>query len=431
MLRKLLLTTFPLLALFVLAACGGNEPSAEATLPPATAAPTAAPDQPAATIAEPSPTALPNPTEPPTAEPATAEPAATTAPAVLCPEVPRPALILFTGSGFELHNPLSGERCALPLPAEDVGPEFVAGDRVYFMQRDPNAATVVIARVGPDGVVEPLPATQAAGDVYYLEQFTVAPDESRLAWSQAAPEGGDNPMGLLSTLWIGAADAGNPTTVFEGVKMGDNRIATPVRFTVDGQTLYYTWQPMGLGGMWTAFSGRYDNLYRVPVAGGEPQKVFDCADQQLFLCIGDFRDDGTLAYIDANRTIHVNGPDGAQVAAIPTADEYAGYPTFNPAGDLFYSTAIVPTDPTGVPFPSPGTLYRVVAPYSGAPQMVASAVGLLTAAMPQPFLDNEHLVVGYAEGEQWGSALVDATTGEIARLEPWPNAYLSAVWPVE
>ena len=177
MLRKLLLTTFPLLALFVLAACGGNEPSAEATLPPATAAPTAAPDQPAATIAEPSPTALPNPTEPPTAEPATAEPAATTAPAVLCPEVPRPALILFTGSGFELHNPLSGERCALPLPAEDVGPEFVAGGRVYFMQRDPNAATVVIARVGPDGVVEPLPATQAAGDVYYLEQFTVAPDK--------------------------------------------------------------------------------------------------------------------------------------------------------------------------------------------------------------------------------------------------------------
>ena len=80
---------------------------------------------------------------------------------------------------------MSGERCALPLPAEDVGPEFVAGGRVYFMQRDPNAATVVIARVGPDGVVEPLPATQAAGDVYYLEQFTVAPDESRLAWSQA------------------------------------------------------------------------------------------------------------------------------------------------------------------------------------------------------------------------------------------------------
>jgi len=426
MLRKILLATSLLLVLFALAACGGRAPSVEATLPPATAAATDAPIQPTVAPAEPSPTVLPSPTEP-----ATAEPVATIAPAVICPEVPRPALLLTTGSGFELHNPLSGERCSLQLPSEDVGPEFVAGDRIYFLARNLDAATVQITRVGPDGVAEPLAGTQAAGDTYYLEQFAVAPDESALAWSQARPEGGDNPMGLISTLWIGAADASNPITVFEDVKMGDNRVATPIRFTADAQTLYYTWQPMGLGGMWSAFSGRYDNLYRVARTGGESQKVFDCADQQLFLCIGDFRDDGTLAFIDANRTIHVNGPDGAQLGAIPTADDYAGYPTFNAAGDLFYSTAIVPTDPTGVPFPSPGTVYRVTAPYSGAPQVVASSVGLLTAAMNQPFLDNEHLVIGYAEGDQWGSALLNTTSGAISRLEPWPNAYLSTVWPAK
>lgn len=430
MLRNTLLVTLFALVLLGLVACGGGEePAAEVTLPPATTIATdslAAPTGTATAETVASPTTAAAPTDAPASEPP-----ATAVPAALCPEVPRPALILSIGAGYELHNPLSGERCTLPLPGEDIGPEYVAGNRVYFLDRDVEAGTVQIARGGPDGIVEPLAGTQAAGDTYYLEQFTVAPDESRLAWSSSEPAAGDNPMGLVSTMWIGAADASNPVTIFEDVTVGDNRVATPVRFTADGQTLYYTWQPMGLGGMWTAFSGRYDNLYRIAAAGGEPQKVFDCADQQLFLCIGDFRDDGTLAYLDANRTIHVNGPDGAPLAAISTTDDYAGYPTFNPAGDLFYSTAIVPTDPTGVPFPSPGTLYRVAAPYTGAPQMVASAVGLLTAAMPQPFLDNEHLVIGYAEGEQWGSALVDTTNGAIARLEPWPKAYLSAVWPAE
>ena len=42
-----------------------------------------------------------------------------------------------------------------------------------------------------------------------------------------------------------------------------------------------------------------------------------------------------------------------------------------------------------------------------------------------------HLVIGYAEGEMWGSALLDTTTGAITRLEPWPNAYLSTIWPAQ
>ena len=69
-------------------------------------------------------------------------------------------------------------------------------------------------------------------------------------------------MALVSTLWIGNGNAGNPVTVFEGMAVGENRIATPVRFTADGQTLFFTWQPMGLGGGWSSFVGRYDNLYR-------------------------------------------------------------------------------------------------------------------------------------------------------------------------
>ena len=430
MFRKWLLISYLLVLALVLAACSGSAaPTDSATVESVeTEAPVTNPTTALTTV--------PPATETqPTAEMATAElttPETTIEPvaATLCPEVPRPALLLTTGTSFDLHDPLGGARCALPI-AEDIGPEVVAGDRVYFFQRDVNAQTIMVARIGPDGVVETLPGTQGAGDTYYLQQFAVAPDESHLAWSSAEPESADNPMALVSTMLIGAADASNPLIVLQGVSVGENRIATPLRFTSDGQTLFFTWQPMGLGGGWSSFVGRYDNLYRVPAAGGGPQKVFDCADEKLFLCIGDFRDDGLLAYVDQARAIHVVGPDGTEVSTISTVDDYAGYPTFSPSGDLVYSTAALPVDSTAVFAPAPGTIYRVPAPYIGEPQMVASAVGLLTVALPSPFLDDQHLVVSYAEGEMWGSAVLDTTTGAITRLEPWPNAYLSAVWPAQ
>jgi hypothetical protein len=73
-------------------------------------------------------------------------------------------------------------------------------------------------------------------------------------------------------------------------------------------------------------------------------------------------------------------------------------------------------------------MYRVAAPYTETPAVVASAEGLLPAATSQPFLDETHMVVQYTEEDMWGSALLDVTTGTITRLEPWPNAYLSTVW---
>lgn len=420
---------FMLLAL-ALVACGGavepGQPTIAASATPRPAEPTTAATAPPAVA---TPTVASEATAEATTEP-TAEPTATTEPTTLCPEVPRPALVLSTGASFDLHDPLGGARCVLPI-AEDIGPEVVAGDSVYFLQRDIETQTIMVARVGPDGVVETLPGTQVMGDTYYLAQFAVAPDESRLAWSSTEPQSADNPMALMSSMWIGDGDAGNPVVIFEDMTVAENRIATPLRFTTDGQTLYFTWQPIGLGGGWSAFVGRYDNLYRVSAAGGQPQKVFDCTDQQLFLCIGDFRDDGTLAYVDQAHAVRVIGPDGTEVANIATVDDYTGYPTFSPGGDLVYSTAALPADETALFAPAPGAIYRISAPYTGEPEMVASAVGLLTMALPNPFLDDQHLVVSYAEDEMWGSAVLDTTNGTIARLEPWPNTYLAVVWPRE
>lgn len=414
-----------LLAMLALAACGGATPAEPGADPSATTLP----DQPTT-----EPTSPETPTaEPPTAAPTevpTTEPAATpvTTPEALCPDLPRPALILSTGSGFEAQNPLSGERCPLPLP-ETMGYLQPGGDRLYFVASDSEAGTNVVARLGAGGTVEPLEPTRATGDVYYLLRFAVAADESRLAWSRMATQDA-TATAMQGSLWIGTADGSAATPIFENQLGGELRIVTPLRFTADDATLYFTWEPIGLGGAWNGFNGRYDNLYRVPVAGGAPEKVFDCADMGLFLCAGDFLDDGTVAYIDTNRVIHVARPDGVELAAIPTTAEYAGYPTFSPTGDLYYSEAVLLANNPNVAVPAPGTVYRLAAPYSGAPALVATADGLLPPASRRPFLDADHLVVGYFQNEMWGTAVL-SSAGDIMPLEPWPSAYLAAVWPAK
>jgi hypothetical protein len=80
-----------------------------------------------------------------------------------------------------------------------------------------------------------------------------------------------------------------------------------------------------------------------------------------------------------------------------------------------------------LPLPEPGTVYRVAAPYTDPPAVVASADGLLVSAMRDVFLDAEHVAVNASADDLWGMAVLD-TAGQLTRLEPWPNAYLAAIW---
>ena len=424
MTRKFTSLLISALLITALVACGGgaeppagsDAPTAAATQPPVAAQPTAEPQV--------QPTAETRPTAEPQVQPA-AEVLPSPAPAVLCPDLPRPALIVNNGPAFEAVDAASGTRCDLGLPSATAYPQ-ATGEAVYFVLFDHDAGSSAVYRSGASGPAEPLESTRVTNDVHYLLRFALSADGRQLAWAQMQPAEDPNATELPASLWIGDAGGGAATAVFENVPGGQMRIVSPIRFSADGQTLFFTWEPVGLGGMWASFNGRYDNLYRVPAGGGEPLKVFDCADADLFLCLGDFRDDGTLAYIDTGKTIHVNGPDGAELAAVATASDYAGYPTFSPAGDLFYSEAMVDESEEMMPLPAPGTIYRLDAPYSGTPAVVASGDGLLLSAMRDVFLDGDHVAVNTAEGEQWGLGLMDAA-GAIARIEPFPNAYLAGI----
>jgi hypothetical protein len=175
--------------------------------------------------------------------------------------------------------------------------------------------------------------------------------------------------------------------------------------------------------------GRYDNLYRVPATGGSPVKLFDCADHGLFLCLGDFMDDGTLAYTDGDRVVHVVGGDGVELAAIATAGDYASNPTFNNDGGLIFYTAEL--DGQCLYEPAPGTIYITPPPYTDAPVVVYSADHLTHY---YTYFDPQHLVINYNSEDcqaSNGYALLELATGEVTPIEPWRSVRPVGVWPAE
>jgi hypothetical protein len=201
----------------------------------------------------------------------------------------------------------------------------------------------------------------------------------------------------------------------------NRRAVVPVRFSADNSTLFYTLQPVGVGGSWIAFNGRYDNLYALRLrTEAEPELIFDCAELGGLLCIGDFMElDGSvsvLAYTNGAEVVVLNG-QGDTLNSITLEHDYVGYPTFGPAGDLVFYGADLAADTGGPPMPEMGYLYRV-APPTAPHEVLAGDAGLL---YPAAWLDDTHVVVNYVSGENWGVALV-GLDGLLDVLQSEPTA---------
>jgi hypothetical protein len=253
--------------------------------------------------------------------------------------------------------------------------------------------------------------------------FVVSPDGQQIAWSTSrAGESGDP----VSDLWLAGTDGEGQVQLLSGWPAVENRFATPVRFSADGETLYFTLQPIGVGGSWIAFNGRYDNLYAIPTSGGQPAEIFQCPAGSL-LCIGDFSGDGEalkFAYTDsANKTIHVLAAGGERINqfSFPEAD-YLGYPSFGPGGELALYVATIGEHPDGYPIPQPGTIYLVPPPYDGQPQLVKSDDSVATLI---GWLDPEQLVYNSIDpGGNWGTAVTNLS-GEAMIWGPGPTQFIT------
>jgi len=214
--------------------------------------------------------------------------------------------------------------------------------------------------------------------------------------------------------------------LLDGVPADQNRFAVPIEFSPDGQQLYYTLQPNGVGGSWIAFNGRYDNLYTIPVAGGQPLELFRCPAGSL-LCLGDFRAEGEellVAYTDpAGKTINVVTAAGQQINQFAFLEaDFLGYPVFGPAGELAFYSADIGEHADGFPIPQPGTIHLVQPPYDGPPRPVKSDDSVATLI---DWLDTERLVYNSVDpGGNWGTVVTNLA-GEATIWGPGPTQFVT------
>lgn len=370
--------------------------------------------------------------EEPTAEPElevptpAAEPTAE-AVAAFCPEVARPSLFLFVpDEGYQLFDPASGQTCELAsLHSEALMPRFGGGDLFYTMR---SVDALGVYRLQPGGEPQLLPATSIMiqEDSYVDLNYIVSDDGTTMAWSIIGPGEADQSLSDLFVAPVSNEDV--PVIALVSQSQPELRVLQPIRFSADNSVLYYTLAPMGIGGSWIGFTGRYDNLYAAPAAGGSPTLIFDCQELGMMLCLGDFQvyenELLMLAYVDSREDgegalVLLNG-DGQEINRLTPGGNYVGYPTISPAGELVFYSAELSEESL---LPQAATLYRV-APPTGPAEVLAIGPQLI---LPQRFMDDSTLVVGYAQDEMtWGLALVNMF-GEMQVVEQYPNAVLTDV----
>jgi hypothetical protein len=350
----------------------------------------------------------------------------------LCLDIPRPAAVFSVTAGrYLITNPMARASCYTTLDGELSGRFQAVHDAVFYtiLQND----ELIIKRLANDGTATLLSFTAVnLDDVLLNHSFVVSPDGGHIAWS-AASAGADYAGPEVSNMWVSSIDGDEIVAPLPELQStGENRQAlVPVRFSADNSTLFYTLQPIGLGGAWSSFVGRYDNLYALRLhADSPPELIFECTGEQPILCIGDFFEVGgqvsALSYVDGKTVMVING-SGDNLNTIQLSDDYVGYPTFSPGGELLFYGAMLSTDPQASIMPVAGTIYRV-APPTAAHEVLKSGYGIL---YPFDWLDDTHVVIAYsAGGENWGAAIV-GLDGSLEILQAEPVATFMDVLPVQ
>lgn len=344
--------------------------------------------------AMPSPTAEPS-TPAPTATATAAPPTATTSPmpqfrlrqqgvdgadVVNCPALATPALLFQDTeeappgqATYLLYPPANDALCRLTLVATPrTGQIGLANGLLYYAVYEEAAGHFVIWEDDGVGNGRPLPFTQTAvadfNNSYF--RFLVAEDGARLAWSLSSYEGGEGQTSH-NQMWLAEIDGRDLRQLYDRREDGGFSYVEPLRFTGDGRLLF-AHQPLGLGGSWDRFVGRYQTVYQIDLAGGNPALLFAC--DQL-LCLGDISADGRyLALTDESaRRIQIVTWEGELVqTVIPPGQDYVGYPTFAADGRLFFTSADFDASYNS----APGYLSVMVPPYTEAAQLFYQADNL-------------------------------------------------------
>lgn len=353
--------------------------------------------------------AEPTPTPGAVVEPSTA----------LCPEIGRPALVTVNVNSPDLLflvEPDSQASCEFGLSQLPFGRIAIAAGNIFYPVFDAQAKFVSILELKANGEQIPLAFTRMAMEQPGPFDFVVSSDASKIAWAQTEIERESEPPIYRNSLWLADLDGARQITLLDQVENNEIRFVTPIRFSSNGDRLYYALQP-DIGG--PAFSGRYDNLYSIPVAGGQAQLHYACPSSENSICITGFGpDDSVLTVIQpTENTLQIMAKDGGLINTISLpAIDYVERAAFSPNGNLaFVSATLTGGGENEPPAPNPGYISFLAPPYTGQAQILFSdnRVGTIWG-----WLDETRLIFGALDQAGNTNSSLISTDGQVIELSP-------------
>lgn len=331
-----------------------------------------------------------------------------------------PATLYALYQVVELDPDSSGESCTFYLSPPPMGTPQFAGDSLFWKSFDYEAEWVMVWKYDLNDVL--------ADDVYplhpFLRQtrtntsigkaglfdFVVAKNGETLVWSYTDPQPyDDNEMGYVQTMY-GAATSGPidqrpPADIwFDFVPEGDTgaNILRPRRISSDGERVYYSQEPVGLGRQWPEPLGHYSSLYSISTWGDAyPEMLFDCGRE--YWCISDFSEEqGILVSIqgDSLRIIELSNGELIREVQAPEAYPLARQAMIGPDGTIAFLGIAMGESGSGNP-PEDAAIFLSEPPYKDEPVLLLDDAGLLNLvgwASPNLLLANGNKLVDNASG---------------------------------
>jgi len=305
-----------------------------------------------------------NPSEPTS----TASQNATSAPSSLsesgppiCADLPRPAMVFWPETQpfsckeqYILRHVASNSECTMQFDPPVSRLLAMAADGIYYVTcgTGEESSDQKFIHYANDGTITELPFT----DVDNIRYFVISSNGSQVAWSLLRiGETTEDEEIVVSELYSAKADSSEVRLLHRvdnaaEVKRDEPFIAwmiQPLRF-VDDSDLLFTVQPSGRGGSWNSSTGRYSNLYQKSLSGGDATLVYECPeDDYSSFCIGDISADNDYFAVTAREAAEITifRMDGTPVAIFSgPGQDYIGFPTFGPTGDLVFMSADVADD---------------------------------------------------------------------------------------
>ena len=337
----------------------------------------------------------------------------------LCPQIPRPALITINfeenPSTLVLIDPASQATCDIVLSQPPTGRIATAASNIFYPIFDLEAKATIVWRLDSNGQENPLPFTSIPMEEPGPFDFVVSDDGSKIAWAQTVVDFEVDPPIYRNNLWLANIDGANRIAIVDQAENTELRFVLPIRFSANGDVLYYSLQP-DIGG--PVFSGRFDNVYSASAINGQAQLLYACSEENP-VCVGGLSPNGdTLTVVQPTEgSIQILNSNGSVVNTLPLpATDYIERTAFGPNGSLaFISATLSQSSEDAPPLPSPGYISFIAPPYTGEAQILLSNnnVGTLRG-----WLDENRLVFGSIDQEGNSGTSMVTIDGQVTVLLP-------------